>query len=90
MKTESLSIALIAALAATSAVANPDAASDRQAPDQAQQDRNGDASAHGYQNPTGPDPDPRMTDQVGEDTLDQDDEHSTPTTQDERLEAKQH
>ena len=90
MKTASLSIALIAALAATSAVANPDAASDQQAPDQSQQDRNGDASAHGYQNPTGPDPDPRMTDQVGEDTLDQDDEHSTPATQDERHEAKQH
>ncbi|MFG3692766.1 hypothetical protein ACGFZ6_05160 [Stutzerimonas stutzeri] len=90
MKTASLSIALIAALAATSAVANPDAASDRQAPDQSQQDRNGDASAHRYQNPTGPDPDPRMTDQLGGDTLNQDDEHSTPATQDERHEAKQH
>ncbi|WP_217476935.1 hypothetical protein [Stutzerimonas stutzeri] len=89
MKTASLTLALMAALTATGVTANQDAASERQDAHQSQQDRNGEASAHGYQNPAGPDPDPRMTDQVGEDALDQDDEHPAPAERDEQREAKQ-
>lgn len=58
MKTPFLTLALMAALTATGGVANQDAANDRHDGHQSQQDRNGEASAHGYQNPTGPDPDP--------------------------------
>jgi hypothetical protein len=68
-------MALLAALIATSAAASPETTDSRQDASQAQRDQNGDASAHGYQNPTGPDPDPRMTEQVGEEVLEQDDEH---------------
>lgn len=52
---------LLAALLASAAVhAAP--SENGQEPGQNQHEQNDDASAHGYQNPTGEDPDPRMTD----------------------------
>lgn len=62
MKNSTLALALFASLVATGAMAREDAMknqpTDSTMEQRAQDD---DASAHGYQNPTGTDPDPRMT-----------------------------
>lgn len=71
MNISTTALALLAALTATSAAASPEPIDNRQDASQAQQDQNGAASAHGYQNPAGPDPDPRMTEQVGDDLHEQ-------------------
>lgn len=67
MKTSSITASVLLALLATTASANSQS-TERQPGDtdnQAQQDLNNEASAHGYQNPTGEDPRPRLT----EDTI---------------------
>ena len=61
MKISTMAATLFAALLASSAVQAASSESDQEAR-QTQQEQNDDASAHGYQNPTGEDPDPRMTD----------------------------
>lgn len=61
MKISTMAATLFAALLASSAVQAASSESDQEAR-QTQQEQNEDASAHGYQNPTGEDPDPRMTD----------------------------
>ena len=61
MKISTMAATLFAALLASSAVQAASSESDQEAR-QTQQEQNDDASAHGYQNPTGADPDPRMTD----------------------------
>jgi hypothetical protein len=62
MKSLSIASSVLLALLATTASANQEPADTNS---QAQQDLNNEASAHGYQNPTGEDPQPRLT----EDTI---------------------
>lgn len=67
MKIPSISASVFLALFATTASAGPES-TERPADNtdnQAQRDLNNEASAHGYQNPTGEDPHPRLT----EDTI---------------------
>ncbi|MGE6527892.1 hypothetical protein ACQKEM_02525 [Pseudomonas sp. NPDC077382] len=67
MKSLNIASSVLLALLATTASANPEPTEHEQADSnsQAQQDLNNEASAHGYQNPTGEDPNPRLT----EDTI---------------------
>ncbi|MGE6992104.1 hypothetical protein ACQKIK_01660 [Pseudomonas sp. NPDC047961] len=67
MKSLSIASTVLLALLATAASANQEATEPEPADtnSQAQQDLNNEASAHGYQNPTGEDPQPRLT----EDTI---------------------
>lgn len=62
MKNSTLALALFASLVATGAMAH-DHDMKNQPKDSTMEQRahDDDASAHGYQNPTGTDPDPRMT-----------------------------
>lgn len=60
MNISTTAAALLAALL-TSAASNAAPSVNGQDSRQTQQEQNDDASAHGYQNPTGQDPDPRMT-----------------------------
>lgn len=68
MKNSTLALTLFASLVATGAMAHDDdmknQPTDSTMEQRAQDD---DASAHGYQNPTGTDPDPRMTNEVQKD-----------------------
>jgi opacity protein-like surface antigen len=61
MKISTMAATLLAALLASAAVQAASSESEQEA-GQSQQEQNDDASAHGYQTPTGEDPDPRMTD----------------------------
>ena len=67
MKSLSIASTVLLALLATAASANQEPTEPESADtnSQAQQDLNNEASAHGYQNPTGEDPQPRLT----EDTI---------------------
>ncbi|MFI8740107.1 hypothetical protein [Stutzerimonas zhaodongensis] len=67
MKSLSIASSVLLALLATTASANQEPTEHEPADtnSQAQQDLNNEASAHGYQNPTGEDPQPRLT----EDTI---------------------
>jgi hypothetical protein len=62
MKSLSIASSVLLALLATAASANQEPTDTNS---KAQQDLNNEASAHGYQNPTGEDPQPRLT----EDTI---------------------
>ena len=67
MKSLNIASSVLLALLATTASANQEP-TEREPADsnsQAQQDLDNEASAHGYQNPTGEDPQPRLT----EDTI---------------------
>ena len=67
MKSLSIASSVLLTLLATTASANQEPTEHEPADtnSQAQQDINNEASAHGYQNPTGEDPQPRLT----EDTI---------------------
>ncbi len=67
MKSLSIASSVLLALLATAASANqePTEPEPTDTNSQAEQDLNNEASAHGYQNPTGEDPQPRLT----EDTI---------------------
>ena len=67
MKSLSIASSVLLAVLATTASANQEPTEHEPADtnSQAQQDINNEASAHGYQNPTGEDPQPRLT----EDTI---------------------
>ena len=66
MKNSRIAIAVFASLVATGAVADDDM--NKQQKDSTMEQRTQDHdSAHGYQNPTGTDPNPRMTEEVQED-----------------------
>ena len=67
MKSLNIASSVLLALLATTASANQEPTEHEPADtnSQAQQDINNEASAHGYQNPTGEDPQPRLT----EDTI---------------------
>jgi len=68
MKSLSIASSVLLALLATAASANQEPTEAEPADtnsQQAEQDLNNEASAHGYQNPTGEDPQPRLT----EDTI---------------------
>ena len=67
MKSLSIASSVLLALLATAAPANQEPTEPEPADtnSQAEQDLNNEASAHGYQNPTGEDPQPRLT----EDTI---------------------
>ncbi|BAP80324.1 hypothetical protein MT1_3149 [Pseudomonas sp. MT-1] len=67
MKSLSIASSVLLALLATTASANQESTEPEPADtnSQAEQDLNNEASAHGYQNPTGEDPQPRLT----EDTI---------------------
>ncbi|MFV0456277.1 MAG: hypothetical protein ACK5NQ_15035 [Pseudomonas sp.] len=62
MKNSTLALTILASLVATGAMADDDDMKN-QPKDSSMEQRvdDDDASAHGYQNPTGTDPDPRMT-----------------------------
>lgn len=60
MNTSTIASTLLAALLTSAAVQAAPSENDQDVR-QSQQEQNDDASAHGYQNPTGEDPDPRMT-----------------------------
>jgi len=61
-----IATAALALLIATSAAANQETGDNRQDANQSQPSQSGEESAHGYENPTGVDPDPRMTEQEAE------------------------
>ncbi len=61
MNISTMAATLLAALLASATVQSAPSENNQDAR-QSQQEQNDDASAHGYQNPTGEDPDPRMTD----------------------------
>ena len=67
MKSLNIASSVLLALLATTGSANQEPTEHEPADtnSQAQQDLNNEASAHGYQNPTGEDPQPRLT----EDTI---------------------
>lgn len=83
MKIASICASVFLALLAATASANPES-TERPAGNtdsQAQQDLNNEASTHGYQNPTGEDPHPRLTEDTienahGDDESVQDEEES--------------
>lgn len=66
-----MATAALALLVATSAAANQENVDDRQ---NANPSQSGEESAHGYENPTGVDPDPRMTEQEAENAYERADE----------------
>jgi len=70
-----IATAALALLIATSAAANQENADDRQ---HANPSQSGEESAHGYENPTGVDPDPRMTEQEAEKAYERAEEQAEP------------
>ncbi len=70
-----MATAALALLVATSAAANQENVDDRQ---NANPSQSGEESAHGYENPTGVDPDPRMTEQEAENAYERADEQTEP------------
>lgn len=74
MNIPSIATAALTLLIATGAAANQQAIDDHQDAHQSQPSQSGEESAHGYENPTGVDPDPRMTEQEAEDAYERADE----------------
>lgn len=68
MKNSKLAVAVLTSLFAAGAIAHDDGMKNHSKDSTTEQRaHDDDASAHGYQNPTGTDPDPRMTNEVQED-----------------------
>lgn len=67
MKNSTFAVAIFASLIATGAIADDDMKNQPKDSTMEQRAHDDDASAHGYQNPTGTDPDPRMTKEVQDD-----------------------
>lgn len=67
MKHSKLAVAVFASLVAGGAIADDDMKKHPKDSTMEQRANDGDASAHDYQNPTGTDPDPRMTNEIQDD-----------------------
>ena len=70
MNIPNIATAALALLVATSAAANQGDTNNRQ---DANPSQSGQESAHGYENPTGVDPDPRMTEEEAENAYERND-----------------